>query len=162
VNPTTFAIEPNRQEILMTRDFDAPRELVFKAMTDPELVPRWWGPRTHTTRVDAMEARFGGAWRYVVNDADGHETAFRGAYHEMVAPERLVTTFEWEGMRGHVGLVTTTLEDVGGKTRLTELSLFPSVEDRDINISNGMQGGATETMDRLEELLATAEVTGKR
>jgi uncharacterized protein YndB with AHSA1/START domain len=162
VNATTFAIEPNQQHLVMTRDFDAPRELVFKTMTDPELVPRWWGPRTHTTRVDVSEARFGGAWRYVVNDADGHETAFRGAYHEVKAPGRLVTTFEWEGMPGHVGLVTTTLEDVGGKTRLTELSLFPSVEDRDMNIRNGMQGGATETMDRLEELLATAEVAGKR
>ena len=162
MNKTAFAIEPGRQEILMTREFDAPRDLVFETMTDPDLLPRWWGPRSHTTRVDRMEVKFGGAWRYLVHDADGQETAFRGAYHAVVAPGRLVTTFEWEGMPGHVGLVTTTLEEVGGKTRLTELSLFPSVADRDMNISNGMEGGATETMDRLEELLAKAEVAGKQ
>jgi uncharacterized protein YndB with AHSA1/START domain len=162
VNETLFVIEPARQDMVMTREFDAPRDLVFKTLTDPDLVPRWWGPRSHTTRVDLMEVKFGGAWRYVQHDADGNEFGFRGAYHDVVAPGRLVTTLEFEGMPGHVGLVTTTLEEIDGRTRLTELSLFPSVEDRDGTVSQGMQSGAIETMDRLEELLANAEVAGRR
>lgn len=158
MNNTVFAIEPGQQDIVMTREFDAPLELVFKVMTDPDLVPRWWGPRGHTTKVDEMEARRGGAWRYLDSDPNGNVAAFRGVYHE-VASERTVTTFEFEGMPGHVGLVTTTLEDIGGRTRLTEVSLFPSVADRDGTVAMGMQAGASETMDRLEELLATAGVS---
>jgi uncharacterized protein YndB with AHSA1/START domain len=158
MNKTAFVVEPGTQEIVMTRDFDAPRELVFETMTDPELIPRWWGPRSLTTTVDRTHVK--PAWRYVQKDAAGNEFSFRGVNHDLVAPERMVTTFEFEGIPGHVGLVTSTLEEVDGKTRLTEISLFPSVEDRDATIAHGMEGGAAETMDRLEELLATAKVTG--
>jgi len=155
VNTTGYALEivPGKQEIVGSRLFDAPRELVFKTMTDPTLIPRWWGPRRHATRVDEMEVRAGGRWRYVLRDPDGDETAFHGVYHDLTAPERLIYTFEWEGQPGHVLLETVTLEDVGGQTKMTDLLVFQSVADRDGMVENGMESGARETMDRLEELL---------
>ncbi|TMC09841.1 MAG: ATPase [Chloroflexi bacterium] len=155
MNTTDYALEivPGKQEIVGSRLFDAPRELVFKTMTDPTLIPRWWGPRRHATRVDEMEVRAGGRWRYVLRDPDGDETAFHGVYHDLTAPERLIYTFEWEGQPGHVLLETVTLEDVGGQTKMTDLLVFQSVADRDGMVENGMESGARETMDRLEELL---------
>jgi uncharacterized protein YndB with AHSA1/START domain len=136
----------------MTRVFDFPRELVFKAMTDPQAVPKWWGPRSVTTRVDKMDVRPGGAWRFIHTGEDG-EYAFNGVYREIVPPARLVYTFEFEPMPGHVLVETITLEDLGGKTKMTDTSLFDNVEDRDGMLQSGMESGATETMDRLEELL---------
>ena len=144
------------QEFIITREFDAPRELVFRAYTDPEAIPKWWGPRRLTTTVDRMDVRPGGGWRFVQRDAEGNEFAFHGVYHEVVPPERIVGTFEFEGMPGHVALETTTLEDLGGRTRLTTTTVFQTVEDRDGMVASGMEEGATESMDRLEELLATA------
>jgi uncharacterized protein YndB with AHSA1/START domain len=136
----------------MTRIFDAPRELVFNAYTDPALIARWWGRRAHTTVVDKMQVRPGGQWRYVERGADG-ENGFRGEYREVVPPERLVSTFEWEGLPGHVALVTNVFEELGGKTKLTETSLFTSTEDRDGMLQSGMETGANESMERLDELL---------
>lgn len=150
---TEFVIKPGTQEIVMTRVFDAPRDLVFKAMMDPNAIPKWWGPRDHSTKVDQMEVRPGGAWRFINADAAGNEYGFSGFYHLIDAPKQIVETYEFEGMPGHVGLVSTTLEEVDGKTRLVEQSLFPSVEDRDAVVKSGMERGATETMDRLAELL---------
>lgn len=153
-----YTIEPGKQEIVMTRTFDAPRDLVFKTMTDPNLIPRWWGPRYLSTKVDEMDVRPGGRWRYLQRDPQGNEHAFHGVYHDIAAPERLVFTFEYEGVPGHVLLDTVTLEEVDGKTRLTDQSVFQSVADRDGMVQSGMESGATETMDRLEELLAAARV----
>ena len=153
-----YTIEPGKQEIVMTRTFDAPRDLVFKTMTDPNLIPKWWGPRYLTTTVDEMDLRPGGRWRYLQRDPQGNEHAFHGVYHDITAPERLVFTFEYEGVPGHVLLDTVTLEDVDGKTKLTDQSVFQSVADRDGMVQSGMESGATETMDRLEELLAAARV----
>jgi uncharacterized protein YndB with AHSA1/START domain len=147
--------EPGQHEIILVRDFDAPRELVFKAMTDPTLVPRWWGPNSVTTIVDQMEVKQGGIWRYVQRDADGNEYAFYGVYHQIAAPERLVYTFEFEGMPGHVLLETITFEDHSGKTRITDSSVFQSVVDRDGMLQSGMEGGAAESWDRLEDVLKT-------
>lgn len=141
----------------MTREFNAPRELVFKAYTDPALVARWWGLRQNTTRIDQMEARPGGRWRYVETDPEGNEFAFRGVYHDVVAPERIVQTFEFEGMPGHVLLETATFEDMGGKTKIIAQSVFQSVEDRDGMVASGMEYGAEEGYQRLDELLATLE-----
>lgn len=145
--------EPGKQEIFMTRVFDAPRELVFNACTDPKLIPQWWGPKYLTTTVDKMEVRQGGLWRYVQRDADGNEFGFHGVYHAIVPPERLVHTFEFEGVPGHVLLETVTFEEHDGKTKLTDQSVFQSVEDRDGMLQSGMEGGAIETWDRLAELL---------
>jgi uncharacterized protein YndB with AHSA1/START domain len=147
--------EPGMHALSMTRDFNAPRALVFKAMTDPTLIPRWWGPKGYTTAVDKMEVCMGGIWRYVQRDADGNEFAFRGVYHQVMPPERLVYTFEWEGLPGHILLETVTLEERGGKTTVTDSSVFQSVEDRDGMIQQGMEDGANDSWDLLEALLKT-------
>jgi uncharacterized protein YndB with AHSA1/START domain len=150
----TLTAEPGSHEIVMTREFDAPREMIFRAMTEPELVARWWGPRSLTTEVDQLDARMGGIWRFVHRDEEGNEYAFRGVYHQVDAPARLVYTFEWEGMPGHILLETITLEERDGKTLVTDASVFQSVADRDGMLQSGMEGGATESWDRLEDLLA--------
>lgn len=147
--------EPGKHEIAMSRVFDAPRELVFRAMTDPKLVPQWWGQRASTTIVDKMDVRMGGIWRYVQRDANGEENGFRGVYHQVSAPERLVYTFEWEGMPGHILLETVTLEEHDGKTTIIDSSVFQSVEDRDGMLQHGMEGGASESWDRFDDLLKT-------
>lgn len=144
---------PSDREIVLTRVFDAPRELVWKACTDPEAIPRWWGPRRHTTTVDKMDVRPGGAWRFVSRDPDGNEFAFHGEYREVVPPERMVQTFEFEGMPGHVSVDTMTLVERQGKTTLTSTSVLDSVEDRDGMLQSGMEAGVRETYDRLAEYL---------
>jgi uncharacterized protein YndB with AHSA1/START domain len=149
-----FVVEAGTQEIVMTHVFDAPRDLVFKTYTDPSLIPLWWGPRRLTTTVDKHEFRPGGAWRFVQRDADGNEFAFHGEYREIVPPERIVGTFEFEGMPGHVLVETVTLEELDGKTKLTATTVFESVEDRDGMVASGMESGARESMERLAELLA--------
>jgi uncharacterized protein YndB with AHSA1/START domain len=126
---------------------------VFKAFTDPALIPKWWGPRSHTTTVDRMDVKPGGTWRFVSRDAEGNEFAFHGVYREIEAPERLAYTFEWEGMPGYVSLELVTLEERDGKTTVTNTVAFHTVEDRDGMLASGMEGGATESMDRLAELL---------
>lgn len=146
--------EPGKHELTVTREFNAPRDLVFKALTDPALVSKWWGPGSMTTKVDSMDVRMGGIWRYVQHDADGNEYGFRGVYHDITAPERLVYTFEWEGMPGHILLETVTLAENNGKTLLTDSSVFQSVADRDGMIQSGMEQGAAESWDRLEAILA--------
>ena len=150
----TVVVEPGKQEIFMTRLFDAPRELVFKAYTDPALIARWWGLRKNTTHIDEMEARPGGKWRFVETDPDGTAFAFHGVYHDVVAPERIVQTFEFEGMAGHVIMETSTFEDDGGKTKVIAQSIFQSVEDRDGMVASGMEWGAEQGYQRLDELLA--------
>lgn len=151
-SPTTLTT-PSEREIVMTRVFDAPRDLVFQAFSDPQAIPRWWGPRRATTVVDQMDVRPGGAWRFVQRDPEGNEYAFRGEYREITPPERVVQTFEFEGFPGHVSVETLVLEDLGGKTRVTASSLFSSVEERDMMLQSGMEGGAVETWDRMAELL---------
>jgi uncharacterized protein YndB with AHSA1/START domain len=149
---TNLIAEPGKQEIVITRVFDAPRELVFRTSMDPNLIPKWWGPKSLTTTVDKMDVRPGGVWRYVQRDADGNEFAFHGVYHE-ISKKRLVQTMEFKGMSGHVLLEIVTFEDIDGKTKLTEKSVFESVEDRDGMLKSGMEEGAKETMDRLAELV---------
>jgi uncharacterized protein YndB with AHSA1/START domain len=156
VRTTTISAEPGKQEIHITREFDAPRELVFKACMDPELIPQWWGPRNLSTVVDKMDVRPGGQWRFLNRDAQGNEYAFHGVYHEVLAPERVIDTFEFEGLpeTGHVTLETMKLEELpGGRTRLTTQSIFQSVADRDATLQSGMEEGLKETYDRLAELL---------
>ena len=147
--------EPGNHAILMTRDFDAPRELVFRAFTDPTLIPQWWGPKKYMTIVDKMEVKKGGIWRYVQRSTDGNEFAFHGVYHQITPPERVVNTVEFEGMPGHVGLETVTFEDHSGETKLIDLAVFQSVADRDGMLQSGMEEGAAESWDRFEELLRT-------
>lgn len=151
-NATTFT-KPSEREVGMSRVFDAPRELVFEAYTDPKHIPHWWGPRGYTTIVDQMDVRPGGRWRYINRAPDGAEYAFNGEYREIVPPARLVSTFEFEGMPGHISIDTATFDEVDGKTLVTVTSLFQSAEDRDGMLESGMESGATESWDRLAELL---------
>ncbi|WP_308639375.1 SRPBCC family protein [Paenibacillus silvisoli] len=153
----TYAMiaEPGKQELFISYIFDAPQELVYKTYTNPETISQWWGPRSLTTTVDRMETRKGGVWRFVQHDGRGNEFAFNGVYHECAAPERLVYTFEFEGMPGQAGLIIVSFEELpGGRTKLTEQSIFPSLAARDGVIQSGMEAGAKELMDRLAELLA--------
>lgn len=156
MNKLNIIAEPGKQEVIITRTFDAPRDLVFKAFTDPELVSKWWGPRSVTTIVDKLEVKPGGVWRYVHREPDGSEYAFHGVYHEVTQSERLVYTFEYEGMPGHVLLETVTFEEYDGKTKLIDQSVFQSVADRDGMVQSGMESGAGESMDRLAELVEKA------
>ncbi len=153
LKPSTLTL-PSDRTIVMERVFDAPRELVFRAYTDRTMIPHWWGPRRLTTTVKQMDVRPGGEWRFVSRAPDGTEHGFHGEYREIVPPERLVSTFEYEGTPGHVVLDTATFQDLGGRTKLTVTSLFRTPEDRDGMLRSGMEEGATESMDRLAELLA--------
>jgi uncharacterized protein YndB with AHSA1/START domain len=146
---------PSEREIRVERIFDAPRDRVFAVFTDPDLIPQWWGPRRFTTRVDQMDVRSGGYWRFVCTDEDGTEQAFRGAYREITPPERVVQTFEWEPMAGHVSVETATFEDFGEQTRVTTVSVFHTTEERDGMLGSGMEEGLNETYERLEEVLAS-------
>jgi uncharacterized protein YndB with AHSA1/START domain len=152
-NPLTVTKRADR-EIFTERVFDVPRERVFAAFTDPDLIPQWWGPRDTTTVVDKMDVRPGGDWRFVVRDSNGEESGFRGTYREITPPERIVQTFEWEGMPGHVIVETAQFEDLGGRTKVTTTSLFHTTEERDGMLDSGMESGMNETYERLEELLA--------
>ncbi len=151
---TSLTAEPGKQEIVISRVFDAPRDLVFKACTDPELISQWWGPKTFTTTVEQMNVRPGGVWRVVQRDAEGNDYAFFGVYHEVKPPERIVDTFEYEAMPGHVLLETETFEDLGGgRTKMTDHLVFQSVEDRDGMLQSGSQEEMIGPMERLAELL---------
>lgn len=154
VRGTTILRTPSDREIVSERVFEVPRERVFGAYTDPELIPQWWGPRRMITTVDRMDVRAGGAWRFVCRDPDGKKQGFRGVYREVTPPERIVQTFEWEGMPGHVIVETATFEDLGERTKVTTTSLFHTTEERDGMLSSGMETGLTESHDRLAELLA--------
>jgi uncharacterized protein YndB with AHSA1/START domain len=149
-----YVIEPGKQEIMITRVFDAPRELVFRAFTDPELFAQWWGPRRYRIEVDKFDSRPGGEWRVVHVGEDGGRHGFRGVNHDVVAPERICATFEYEGVPGHVALQTATFEPLGNKTRLVAQNVFQSVADRDGMVASGMQEGSDESYERLAELLA--------
>ena len=157
-NKTTITAEPGKQELFVTREFDAPRELVFKAHTDPKLFVQWMGPRDLTTNLETFEPVSGGKWRFVQKDQDGNEFGFHGVFHE-VSPERVIQTFEFEGLpeSGHVVLETLHLEDLpNGRTKLTTQSVYQSVSDRDGMIQSGMEYGINDGYARLDELLANS------
>lgn len=140
-------------DIEMTRQFSAPKDLVFLAHTSCEHMRRWWGPRSMETVECSVDFRVGGKWRIVQRDADGHEYAFRGEYREIVPNEKITWTFEFEGMPGNVAVETMTLTERDGRTTLHAISRAPNKEGRDGMAQSGMEAGARETWDRLEELL---------
>jgi uncharacterized protein YndB with AHSA1/START domain len=148
--------KPSDREFRVERVFDAPRDRVFATLTDPELIPEWWGPRGTTTIVEEMDPERGGRWCFLMRDADGGETRFRGTYREVTPPERIVQTFEWSGMPGHVSVETATLEDLGEQTRVVSVSVFHLTEERDGMLDSGMEGGMNETYERLDEVLAAS------
>jgi uncharacterized protein YndB with AHSA1/START domain len=149
---TTISL-PSDREVLITRHFDAPRELVFRAHTDPALIPLWWGPGGTTTIVDQMDVRPGGKYRFIHSSEDV-EYVFSGEFREVVPYERLVQTSEFDGAPGHVVLETLIFEEVGGKTTLRVLDLCETKEDRDAILASGMDEGLNESYDRLAQLVA--------
>jgi uncharacterized protein YndB with AHSA1/START domain len=159
-NKTVITAEPGKQELFITREFDAPRELVFKAFTDPELYVQWLGPRGLTMKLETFEPTSGGRWRYVQKDQHGNEFGFHGVNHEVLAPERIIGTFEFEGLpeSGHVLLETIKFEALpGGRTRMTGQSVFQTVEDRDGMVAAGMESGVVDSYERLDEILEKGE-----
>jgi uncharacterized protein YndB with AHSA1/START domain len=145
---------PTDREIHVERYFDAPRDKVFAAYTDPALIPEWYGPYGTETTVDVMDVRPGGQWRFVCRDSDGNEHGFRGTYREVTPPERIEQSWEWEGMPGHVSIERAEFEDLGDRTKLVVTTLFHTTEERDGMLNSGMEGGMNETFARLDELLA--------
>ena len=157
---TQIIAEPGKQSIEITREFDAPRDLLFRAYTEPELLVQWLGPRKYEMLIDRYEVRDGGTWRYVHRDDAGHEFAFHGVFHGTPSPERMVQTFEFEGSPGHVSLDTATLEGADGRTVLRVNSVFQTVEDRDGMYESGMADGVNEGFERLDELLGKLVANG--
>jgi uncharacterized protein YndB with AHSA1/START domain len=153
-NETQIAADPAVPTIVITREFDAPPDRVFRAYTDPELVVQWLGPRRLTMKIEEYDARTHGAYRYLHVDEDGTAYGFHGTFHEVRPSERIVQTFTWDGAPDGVSLDTAVFEDLGGRTRVTTTSVVDSFETRDGILSSGMEGGLTEGYQRLDELLA--------
>jgi uncharacterized protein YndB with AHSA1/START domain len=151
---TQITADPGSPFIDVTREFDAPRDVLFRAHADPDLLVQWLGPRRLTMVVDRYDVRDGGSWRYIHRDADGAEYGFHGVFHGTPSPDSMVQTFEFEGAPGHVSLDAITLEEHDGRTLLRGHSVFQSVEARDAMIEAGMEGGLTEGYERLDELIA--------
>ena len=159
-NKTEIIAEQGKQELYIVREFDAPRELVFRAHTDPEIYIQWVGPRDLKMTIQEWECRDGGWYRYT-HERDGHKYAFFGTYHEVAVPERIVGTFEFDGLpeRGHVILGVTTFEELpNGRSKIVHQSVFRSVEDRDGMIAAGMERGVNEGYEKLDSLLAEGTV----
>ncbi len=153
-NSETYKLTlPSDTQILITRTLDAPREKVWRVITDPRLIPEWWGPRGYTTVVEIMDVRVGGRWRFLLTNPEGIETAFNGVYKEVARPEKLVNTFEFEPMAGHITTEHVTLTEKGKKTFFVNRIECMSAEDRDGIVQSGMEWGSRQTMDKLEELL---------
>lgn len=153
-NKTTVTVEPGKQELFIIREFDAPRELVFKAHTDPELYVQWVGPHGYEMTLEEFEPVSGGKWKFTHKDKDGSVYGFHGTFHE-VSLERSIQTFEFDGAPGHVSLETLTLEELPkGRTKVTIHSVYQSVADRDGMVQSGMEKGVNEGYERLDNLLA--------
>jgi uncharacterized protein YndB with AHSA1/START domain len=149
---TAVVTLPTDTQILITREFDAPKHLVYRARTTPELIKRWWsGDRGEVTSVE-VDLRVGGKWRFVMTANGGFEVAFHGVYREILPNERIVATEVYEGAPEGEAVNTDTLTEKNGRTILTILSEYPSREIRDIVISSGMEGGMQEAMDHLEQV----------
>jgi uncharacterized protein YndB with AHSA1/START domain len=150
------------QDLVMERVFEAPRELVWKVMNDPELVTRWWGPKGYTTTVEEMDVRPGGRWRWINHTTGGEHAPFRGEYLEVVPPERVVRTsyFDVPGFDDRPAIETMILEDLGDRTKVTARSRFPSIEDLEGALAVGMIGGALDSYDRLADVIAEAIAAG--
>jgi uncharacterized protein YndB with AHSA1/START domain len=151
---TEITAEPGSPLVTITRTFDAPRDLVFRAYTEPALLEQWLGPRGLTTVVETYDTRAGGKWRYVQTSPDGGTHAFHGVFHGDPAPAAIVQTFEYEGVPGHVKMDSVTLTEEDGKTHVRTVASFQSVEDRDAMVAAGMEWGIREGDERLAELLA--------
>jgi uncharacterized protein YndB with AHSA1/START domain len=144
---------PTDEQILITREFDAPAHLVWRAVTEPELVRRWWGAERGEVTICEIDLRVGGRWRYVMSAAGaGMEVAFHGEFHEIVPDERIVQTEVFEGFPDAHSVNTMTLVESGGRTTLTTLVQHQAKEHRDMHINSGMEAGMQESFDALEKV----------
>ena len=151
---TATLTTPSDREIRIERVFDAPRDLVWRAFTDPKLVAQWWG-RGNTLVVERLEVERGGHWRFVEHAPDGVH-GFEGRFREVTPPERLSMTFEWDGMPGYVIIENLELEEQGkNRTRVVNVSRFYSTEERDGMLASGMEEGLNQSYAALDRLLAT-------
>lgn len=149
-----FVVDRENLEVVQRQVLDAPRERVWELMTDPELIPRWWGPAVLTTTVEQMDVREGGRWRFIQREPEGHEHIFSGEYRSVVPPERVEQSMAYENVPGDVMEETVTLEELpGGRTLLVTRSRFDSAEALDSAVESGMESGAVESMERFAELL---------
>jgi uncharacterized protein YndB with AHSA1/START domain len=146
--------EPGVPQVLTSRTFDAPRELVYGAFTEPELLLQWLGPRRFTMTIDRYDMRDGGSWRYVHADDAGNEFGFHGVFHGEPSLEGMVQTFEFEGAPGNVQMDTVTFDEHDGVTTVRTNSVFQSVEARDAMVGSGMAEGMGQGYERLDEVLA--------
>ena len=137
----------------VSRVFDAPRDLVYRAFTDPELLVQWLGPQKYRMIIDTYDVRAGGSWRYLHRDADGNEFGFHGVFHGDPSPDGIVQTFEYEGAPGHVSLDQLNLDEHDGRTTVRTHSVYQSLEARDAVVESGMAGGMDEGFNRLDTLL---------
>jgi len=155
-NQTKIIAAPGGREIVIEREFDAPREKVWEAWTNPDLLKQWLGPKGYEMVVEKYEAKDGGSYQYTHKDPGGNEFRFRGVFHGFYKPYKAVQTFEFEGLPepGHVSLDTLLLEEKNGKTKMTTISVFQTTEDRDGMVQSGMEKGVREGYERLDELLA--------
>ena len=151
---------PREREIVAECVLDAPRDRIWEAFTDPELIPEWWGLRDDTTIIEELDIRPGGTWRVIQRAPDGGESALTGTYREVAPPERMVHTFEWEP--GRVLVETAELEDLGERTKVTITSLFDTTEERDEMLDSGMERGLNEAYEQLDELLGGTAPTRPR
>jgi len=143
---------PADTQILITREFNAPRHLVYRAWTTPELVKRWWAGDRGKVTIAEIDLRPGGSWRYVMIANGGFEVAFHGEYTEIVPDERIVSTEIFEGMPDAASVSTATFTETDGRTTLTILVQHTSKEHRDIHVNSGMEGGLQEALDHLEQV----------
>jgi uncharacterized protein YndB with AHSA1/START domain len=155
-NATDFVVNKEKLQVQITRVFNASRDRLWKVVNDPKLVPEWWGPAQYKTTVDKMDVRVGGAWRYIHSGPDG-EYAFNGVYKEIDPPTKVVMTFEFEPMPGHVNVQTMVLEELpDNKTKMHVTVDFDNLDDLEGMVGSGMEGGQTESYDRLDLLLERA------
>jgi uncharacterized protein YndB with AHSA1/START domain len=139
----------------VSREFEAPRDLVFRAFTDPDLLVQWLGPAKYEMVVDEYDVRAGGSWRYVHRDNDGNEYGFHGVFHGEPSPDGFVQTFEFEGAPGHVALDQLVLTESDGRTIVRTHSVYQSLEARNAMVESGMAEGLNEGYNRLEALLGS-------
>jgi uncharacterized protein YndB with AHSA1/START domain len=159
---TKLTADPGRRDLTLIREFDAPRELVFKAYTDPKLYVQWLGPENSSTRLEKFEPWSGGTWRYTTTDNEGKTYRFHGVNHEVTAPERIIDTFEWDDLpeKGHVSLEKAEFETLpGNRTKVTSHTVYFSPQDRDAMMQGGMEQGIEKMFEKFDTLLEQMKTT---
>jgi uncharacterized protein YndB with AHSA1/START domain len=160
MSKTTFTVDRDKLQVRLSRTFNATRERVWQAMTDPDQIPQWWGPAKYTTVIEKHDLRVGGEWRFTQADTDGNEFAFHGEFKEIDEPNKCVQTFVFEGLPdadSHAITDTLTLTEVGdGRTRMDVVSQYQVIADLEGMVASGMESGAVEGYERLAKLVEAA------